>query len=85
MKKEKINVKNVIAYIQGNVRYKLYYSYWFSWLIRKEIKEQIDFRINSMRDICYIQGYCQECGCKTTALQMANKSCAGSCYPYCLF
>gem|GEM_PF-4437539 len=30
---------------------------------------------------CYNDGSCKECGCRTTALQMANKACDGFCYP----
>lgn len=30
---------------------------------------------------CYLTGSCKICGCKTTALQMANKSCDAPCYP----
>jgi hypothetical protein len=30
---------------------------------------------------CYLDGSCKKCGCETTALQMANKACAGNCYP----
>lgn len=80
MKAAKVNIRNVIAYLQGNIRYIFYYS-WCRFLIRKHIREQIDFRINSMRRTCYANGFCDECGCKTTQLQMANKSCAGNCYP----
>lgn len=78
--KNKITLKDVLAYIQGNIRYSLYNSNW-SWLIRKHIKEQIDIRINSMNKSCYNQGSCVMCGCRTTHLQMANKSCNKPCYP----
>ena len=30
---------------------------------------------------CYNNGSCKMCGCKTTALQMANKACDKPCYP----
>lgn len=82
--KKKLN--NVISYLQGWSRYHIYYSKnWLgidiSWLIRKHIKEQIVVRINSMNKQCYYDGSCKECGCSTTALQMANKACDGDCYP----
>ena len=77
---KKINFKDIVAYIQGNVRYKLYYSK-FNFLIPLYIKEQIDSRILSMKPECYSTGSCIMCGCKTTALQMADKSCDGGCYP----
>lgn len=75
-----INLKNIQAYIQGKLRYKLYYSK-FAFLIRTHIKEQIDVRINSMDRQCYNEGQCRLCGCTTTALQMANKACDKPCYP----
>ena len=80
MKKAKPTLKNIIAYIQGNLRYKLYYSK-FAFLIRPHIKQQIDIRINSMDKQCYEEGQCKMCGCQTTALQMANKACDKPCYP----
>lgn len=30
---------------------------------------------------CYNSGQCKICGCKTTALQLANKPCDKPCYP----
>lgn len=77
----KINLSNIIAYIQGHIRYKLYYSKWFKFLIRKHIREQIDFRIKYMDKVCYEKGSCKLCGCATTALQMADKQCDKPCYP----
>lgn len=74
------NPKDTWYYIQGNIRYKLWYSK-YSWLIRKHIREQIDMRIKSMNRECYNSGSCINCGCKTTHLQMCNKSCKGDCYP----
>lgn len=71
---------DVWYYIQGNLRYKLYYSK-YRWLLRKHIREQIDFRITAMNPDCFISGACVKCGCETTMLQMANKSCDGECYP----
>ena len=79
--RKQINVRNVIAYAQGNVRYRLYYHPLLKHLIPSHIREQIEFRINSMNQECYNTGSCVKCGCKTTALQMANKPCEGNCYP----
>lgn len=75
-----ITVKNILAYVQGTTRYYLYYSP-FNFLIRSHIREQIFFRVKSMKSECFNNGECVMCGCKTTALQMANKSCEGVCYP----
>lgn len=82
MMKAKINLKNIFAYIQGNIRYKIYYKYKFlKFLVPKYIWEQIEIRINSMDKECYNNGACKICGCSTTALQFANKSCDKPCYP----
>ncbi len=77
---KKVTLKDVKAYVQGNVRYKLFYSKW-NWLIPEYIKEQIVGRINSMDIECFNDGSCKECGCRTTHLQMTNKACDGNCYP----
>lgn len=79
--KAKITLKNIIAYIQGKIRYKAYYSSFLDVLIRKHIKEQIDMRIKIMDKDCYTSGTCKLCGCSTTALQMADKPCDKPCYP----
>lgn len=80
MKKAKLNIKNILAYFQGNLRYRLFYSK-FAFLIPRYIREQIQVRINSMDSECYEAGECKLCGCQTTALQMANKACDKPCYP----
>lgn len=73
-------INDVIAYIQGNIRYKLYYSK-LCFLIPEYVREQIMARILSMNSKCFTQGSCIKCGCRTTHLQMANKACNGNCYP----
>lgn len=78
--KQKKTINNILAYLIGNLRYKLYYSK-LQWLIRWHILDQIEMRIEVMNTDCYDQGSCQMCGCTTTALQMANKSCSKPCYP----
>lgn len=75
-----IRLNDIKAYIQGNIRYKLYYSK-YSFLIPLYIREQIQTRIVSMNIECFNQGSCIKCGCRTTHLQMANKKCDGDCYP----
>ena len=80
MEKAKPTLKNIIAYIQGNLRYKLFYSN-FAFLIRPHIREQIEVRIRSMDQECYNAGECKICGCQTTHLQMADKACDKPCYP----
>jgi len=70
-----INLKNIKAYIQGNIRL------YIPILVRKHIEEQIEVRINSSKKECIANGECVICGCSTPGLQMADKSCAGNCYP----
>lgn len=43
---------------------------------------QLEFRHKVMNASCYLNGSCIKCGCTTTALQGAKKSCDGNCYPY---
>jgi hypothetical protein len=79
--KREVTPANILAYLQGNLRYRIYYSQWFGFLMRRHIRRQIRFRINFMDKDCYDDGSCRICGCSTTALQMANKPCDGECYP----
>ena len=72
-------ILDIYYYIQGWTRYYLYYKY--SFLMRKHIKEQIQYRIISMDNTCFSNGNCKMCGCATTALQMCNKQCDKPCYP----
>lgn len=78
--KAKITLLNIWYYIQGTLRYKLYYSR-FDGLMRRYIKDQIGYRIAVMDRQCFENGSCKMCGCRTTALQMANKACDKPCYP----
>lgn len=75
-----MKIKDIFYYIQGNIRYKLFYSI-FVGLIRNHILEQIYYRINSMDIKCFADGQCKMCGCKTIALQMCDKACDKPCYP----
>jgi len=77
--KAKINIKNIYYYLQGNLRYWLYYNH--PGFLSKHIFDQIWTRINSMDKECYKAGQCKMCGCQTTALQMSNKACDKPCYP----
>lgn len=78
---------DVWYFIQGHIREMLYFSR-YDFLIRKHIREQIDVRINTIREMgergitsCLKNEQCDICGCYTYALIMSNKSCEGSCYP----
>lgn len=82
LKDSKNRLRDIISFFEGSYRYNLYYSTGISrYLMRKHIREQIDFRISVMNPKCYEQGSCVICGCDTTALQMANKPCEGMEYP----
>jgi hypothetical protein len=50
-------------------------------MVRWYIRQQIAFRIAVMDDECYDNGSCKICGCRTVALQMADKTCEKPCYP----
>lgn len=79
--KRGVSIKDIFYFIQGNIRYKIYYSSKLRGLLREHIVEQITYRIRVMRQDCYENGSCVECGCMTTNLQMCSKSCEGQCYP----
>jgi len=78
--KAKKTPKNIWAYFQGNIRYKLYYSR-FRNLLPAHIIQQYEYRLQVMDQACYDEGSCKLCGCQTTQLQMANKPCDKPCYP----
>jgi len=72
--------KNVFAFLQGNIRYRMYYSD-YKFMLPLHIVEQIEWRIEVMDRECHDNGQCKICGCSTTALQMADKTCPKPCYP----
>lgn len=91
LRKEKPLI-DIWHYFLGNYRYFFYYggklSKKYGWVakirknfIRRHIKDQITWRIIHMDRECYRNGSCKLCGCLTTALQMADKSCNKPCYP----
>lgn len=79
--KATVNYKNIKAYLQGHIREWLFYNKIFNRLIPLHVFEQINYRLFVMNKTCYANGECVECGCTTPALQMADKACAGACYP----
>jgi len=76
-------MKKIRDYIVGNFRYHLYYyqNGRFRFLIRNHIIEQFQMRLELMDKVCFNMGECKICGCKTTALQFANRECDEPCYP----
>lgn len=82
----KRNVSDVWHYLVGHYRYWLWYTVNKDTsikpkLMRQHIWEQINYRISQMNPKCYAAGSCERCGCNTTELQMASKTCEGLEYP----
>ena len=65
--------------VVANIRMFLHDKY--PKLLREHVREQIDYRLASMNQKCYVQGACIKCGCITPDMQFANKACPGNCYP----
>lgn len=76
----KYSLKEIIDYFRGNLRYELYYRI-SPYMLRSHIREQIAIRLVMMDRQCYNEGVCKICGCSTTRLQFANKTCDKPCYP----
>ena len=77
--KNKIKINDIFAYMLGNYRMIIYDS-GLTFLLRKHIIEQYEWRLTKMNPQCFLSGSCVKCGCDTPALQMANKACDGGCY-----
>lgn len=73
-----VSRKDVWYYIQGNTRQFLYDK--ASFLLRKHIKEQYEFRKKVANKECKENFECKECGCAIPQLFFANKPCKGNCY-----
>lgn len=76
-------MKKIRDYIVGNIRYHIYYyqNGKFRFLIKPHIIEQFEMRLDLMDNTCFNMGECRICGCKTTALQFADRECDEPCYP----
>jgi hypothetical protein len=72
---------DVVAYITGNIRYHLFYNKHLMFLMREHIRQQIEYRIDSIDRECFNSAQCKLCGCDIPGLQMANKACDKPCYP----
>jgi hypothetical protein len=70
----KMTPKNIEAYIQGNLRYRLRDS------LDDHIKSQIDYRMKVCKP-CLDNGSCLVCGCKTPESFYANRACKINKYP----
>jgi hypothetical protein len=77
----KKKIRDAWAYTQGNIRFKLYESTYFKWLLRTHIRQQIEYRMTQIKKECFVKGSCVHCGCAVPQLQMADKTCPGKCYP----
>lgn len=70
---------NVWYFIQGNIRYRLYYS--FPFLFSPRFKSMIEERYKLANPECMATGECIACGCDMPNLLFANKQCKAKCYP----
>jgi hypothetical protein len=79
--KHDVTMKNIHAYLQGNLRM-LAEQYGPDYLkMDPHIKEQIIFRMDVSNPECIQQKECKECHCEIPNLMYANKQCGGQCYP----
>lgn len=72
-------MKNIFYYLQGNIRYFLLKN--FPFLVRKHIREQVEYRMSVMDEQCREMGSCKYCGCDVPQMQMSDKQCKKPCYP----
>jgi hypothetical protein len=87
----KINLPNIARFIQGWLRYIVFYLSGKSRAFRKvsstfhllspEKQEQFKYRLQVMNPQCLSGGACVICGCETPQLQMIDDTCDGGCYP----
>lgn len=76
-----VNLKNIQAYIQGNLRY-LAEQYGPEFIrMEQHIREQVMFRKDIARPDCIEDKKCKECHCDIPELFYADKQCGGECYP----
>jgi hypothetical protein len=80
--KSEINLTNIKAYLQGNLR-KLAEEYGPDFIkMKQHIREQVMFRKDIANPDCISNKECTECGCGIPELFYADKQCGGKCYPY---
>lgn len=79
--KHDITLKNIHAYLQGNLRY-LAEQYGPEFIrVEPHIREQIMFRMDVSKPECIAEKKCTECHCDVPGLMYADKMCGGECYP----
>jgi hypothetical protein len=79
--KHDVTMKNIHAYLQGNLRM-LAEKYGEDYIkMNTHIKEQIIFRMDISNPECIEQKECKECHCTIPNLMYADKQCGGECYP----
>lgn len=81
MLKGKIPLIDGWYFIQGHFRESIYYSKVFGFLMRRHIREQIEFRFEHIDKECWNTGQCKICECSIPALTMCDKPCEKPCYP----
>lgn len=75
----KINLKNIIAFVEGTIREFLYNI--SPKLLRKHIREQIEERFYKGKK-CLDNKSCLSCGCRTPGVFFATKGCSLGDLPY---
>lgn len=78
MKLSDITLKNIKAFIQGNVR--MLGDKWD--LVDPHVQEQVAYRGAICKDSCLAKGKCEVCGCSVPGKLYVTKSCnKGSKFP----
>jgi hypothetical protein len=79
--KHDITLKNIQAYLQGNIRM-LAEQYGPEFIkMEPHIREQVMFRQDIANPECVNNKECKECHCSIPGLFYADKTCGGECYP----
>lgn len=71
MKWSDITLKNIAAFIEGNVG--MLGSRW--GMVDEHIQEQVAMRAEICKDTCLKAGKCQYCGCKVPGKLFVKRSC----------
>lgn len=69
--KDIFKTKNILSYLEGNVKY--YYDAIFGLPV--DIKDQILYRLALCKDSCFTKDGCEYCGCDSIKKAFTEKSC----------
>lgn len=75
--RHKINWYNIYQYVIGQTRYYLHKIH--PRLIRKHIREQVEYRMSACSPVCKYEARC--CGCKAPNVFYSPKGCRFNSYP----